>query len=142
MNEQTLNVNCPFCGESLLYHELMNGIGGIPAILCTAAPRDKIHMVNTSKAKAQIMKAYRFTPEGRAESIIHCLYDDGVFPLPSGLGELKHSIAAEIRAAVEAEREACARIAESPITGQPHTEFMRGKMEAANRIAQSIRARK
>ncbi len=48
---------------------------------------------------------------------------------------------AEPREAVKAEREACARIAETPITGQPHTEIMRGRMEAANTIAKNIRAR-
>jgi hypothetical protein len=50
-------------------------------------------------------------------------------------------IIAAFDAAVCDEREACARIAEAPFMGQPHTEYSRGKMDAANTIAKNIRAR-
>lgn len=53
----------------------------------------------------------------------------------------REAIAAAIREAVSVEREQCARIAEAPFLGQPHTELSRGKMQAANTIARNIRAR-
>ena len=54
--------------------------------------------------------AERATPEQRADAIIQVLYAD----TPPGLRfELRDTIAAEIREAVEVEREDCAKIAES-----------------------------
>ena len=61
---------------------------------------------------------------------------------PSVVQDLRHHVEIEIQNAVAAEREMCATLAEAPIYGQPHTELMRGKMEAANTIARNIRARK
>lgn len=61
---------------------------------------------------------------------------------PSIIQDLRHHVEVEIHNAVAAEREMCATLAEAPIYGQPHTELMRGKMEAANTIARNIRARK
>lgn len=54
--------------------------------------------------------AERFTPEQRADAIIHVLYDTKPPPMQF---ELRDSIAAEIREAVQVEREICARIAEN-----------------------------
>ncbi len=48
--------------------------------------------------------AERFTPKQRADAIIQVLYADTPPPMQF---ELRDSIAAEIREAVEAEREAC-----------------------------------
>ncbi len=53
--------------------------------------------------------AERFTPEQRADAIIQVVYADTPPPL---WFELRDSIAAEIREAVELEREACANIAD------------------------------
>jgi hypothetical protein len=61
---------------------------------------------------------------------------------PSVVDDLRYHVEVEIRNAVAAEREMCATLAEAPINGQPHTELMRGKREAANTIARNIRARK
>jgi len=52
--------------------------------------------------------AERFTPEQRADAIIQVLYAEKPPPMQ---GELRDSIAAEIREAVELEREDCFRIA-------------------------------
>ena len=52
--------------------------------------------------------AERFTPEQRADAIIQVLYADTPPPMQF---ELRDSIAAEIREAVELEREDCFRIA-------------------------------
>ena len=52
--------------------------------------------------------AKRFTPEQRADAVIQVLYADTPPPLQF---ELRDTIAAEIREAVELEREECLRIA-------------------------------
>lgn len=57
--------------------------------------------------------AERFTPERRADAIIHVLYDNTSIPK---CGELRDTIAAEIREAVELEREKCAQICEDVVT--------------------------
>jgi hypothetical protein len=67
------------------------------------------------------------TPKARADAIIQFLQDD--YELPAGLGE---TIEDAILEAVAAEREACAKIAES---GQWF------EMEAAEGIAAAIRGR-
>ncbi len=79
--------------------------------------------------------AERFTPEQRADAIIQVLYDDTPPPLRF---ELRDSIAAEIREAVELEREACAKLAEKLSTDA----FYKYPDGRGGRIIQAIRARR
>ncbi len=82
----------------------MNKKDNIPNKVAVSASRSM-----TCSADGHQENAERITPEQRADAIIQVVYADTPPPL---WFELRDSIAAEIREAVELEREACANIAD------------------------------